>query len=135
MYVAVRPNIRTASAARSSLSMALQIALRGGAVSGLFVVAMSLIGVGGLYTIVNATGWVTDSKNIPLAIVGYGFGASFVALFAQLGGGISTQAADDGADRVGNVVAGIREDNPRNPAVSPYLVGDNEVGASGCVAD
>src|SRR5213083_1567353 len=87
MYVAVRSNIRTASAARSSLNKALQIALRGGAVSGLFVVAMSLLGVGGLYTIVHAFA-VVPPERIPLLIVGYGFGASFVALFAQLGGGI-----------------------------------------------
>src|SRR5207244_11214149 len=82
MYVAVRANIRTASAARSSLNKALQIALRGGAVSGLFVVAMSLFGVGLLYTILEAMHF--DPTKIPLMIVGYGFGASFVALFAQL---------------------------------------------------
>src|SRR5207248_1678005 len=85
MYVAVRSNIRTASAARSSLNKALQIALRGGAVSGLFVVAMSLFGVGLLYTILEAMHF--EPTKIPLMIVGYGFGASFVALFAQLGGG------------------------------------------------
>src|SRR3989454_869297 len=88
MFVAVRANIRTASAARSSLNRALQIALRGGAVSGLFVVAMSLLGVGGLYTIVHAFD-VVPPERIPLLIVGYGFGASFVALFAQLGGGLA----------------------------------------------
>src|SRR6266851_5252256 len=96
MYVAVRSNIRTASAARTSLNKALQIALRGGAVSGLFVVAMSLFGVGLLYTILDALHF--EPTKIPLMIVGYGFGASFVALFAQLGGGIYTKAADVGAD-------------------------------------
>src|SRR6266513_306222 len=96
MYVAVRSNIRTASAARSSLNKALQIALRGGAVSGLFVVAMSLFGVGLLYTVLEALHF--EPTKIPLMIVGYGFGASFVALFAQLGGGIYTKAADVGAD-------------------------------------
>src|SRR5262249_27281522 len=111
MWTSIRANIRTASAARTSLDKALQIALRGGAVSGLVVVAMSLVGVGGLYTIVYATGWVKDPKSIPLAIVGYGFGASFVALFAQLGGGIFTKAADVGADLVGKVEAGIPEDD------------------------
>src|SRR6266480_207670 len=103
MYVAVRSNIRTASAARSSLNKALQIALRGGAVSGLFVVAMSLFGVGLLYTILEAMHF--EPTKIPLMIVGYGFGASFVALFAQLGGGIYTKAADVGADLVGSTAA------------------------------
>src|SRR2546427_6694611 len=104
MWVSIRSNIRTASAARSSLNDALQIALRGGAVSGLFVVAMSQLGVGGLFALVRAL-HVTDITRIPLLIVGYGFGASFVALFAQLGGGIYTKAADVGADLVGKVEA------------------------------
>src|SRR6266851_1600056 len=103
MYVAVRSNIRTASAARTSLNKALQIALRGGAVSGLFVVAMSLFGVGLLYTILDALHF--EPTKIPLMIVGYGFGASFVALFAQLGGGIYTKAADVGADLVESTAA------------------------------
>src|SRR2546428_12810500 len=124
MFVAVRANIRTASAARSSLNRALQIALRGGAVSGLFVVAMSLLGVGGLYTIVHAFD-VVPPERIPLLIVGYGFGASFVALFAQVGGGIYTKAADVGADLVGKVESGTPEADPRNPAVIADLVGDN----------
>ncbi len=134
MFVAVRANIRTASAARSSLNRALQIALRGGAVSGLFVVAMSLLGVGGLYTIVH-TFDVVPPERIPLLIVGYGFGASFVALFAQLGGGIYTKAADVGADLVGKVEAGIPEDDPRNPAVIADLVGDNVGDCAGRGAD
>src|SRR6266480_472359 len=133
MYVAVRSNIRTASAARSSLNKALQIALRGGAVSGLFVVAMSLFGVGLLYTILNALHFAPTK--IPLMIVGYGFGASFVALFAQLGGGIYTKAADVGADLVGKVEAGIPEDDPRNPAVIADLVGDNVGDCAGRGAD
>ncbi|MGZ8491610.1 MAG: sodium/proton-translocating pyrophosphatase, partial [Gemmatirosa sp.] len=102
MWVSIRTNIRTASAARTSLNAALQTALRGGAVSGLFTVAMSLIGVAGMF-------WILDSfapagvspedwtRRIPFMIVGFGFGASFVALFAQLGGGIYTKAADVGA--------------------------------------
>src|SRR5216117_3456971 len=134
MFVAVRANIRTASAARSSLNRALQIALRGGAVSGLFVVAMSLLGVGGLYSIVHAFD-VVPVERIPLLIVGYGFGASFVALFAQLGGGIYTKAADVGADLVGKVEAGIPEDDPRNPAVIADLVGDNVGDCAGRGAD
>jgi len=130
----VRSNIRTASAARSSLNRALQIALRGGAVSGLFVVAMSLLGVGGLYAVIQALHLVPVTR-VPLVIVGYGFGASFVALFAQLGGGIYTKAADVGADLVGKVEAGIPEDDPRNPAVIADLVGDNVGDCAGRGAD
>src|SRR5438132_6572346 len=133
MYVAVRSNIRSASAARSSLNKALQIALRGGAVSGLFVVSMSLFGVGLLYTVLEALHF--EPTKIPLMIVGYGFGASFVALFAQLGGGIYTKAADVGADLVGKVEAGIPEDDPRNPAVIADLVGDNVGDCAGRGAD
>ena len=134
MWVSIRSNIRTAHAALSSLNDALRIALRGGAVSGLLVVAMSLLGVAGLYAAVNATGEVDPTK-IPLLIVGYGFGASFVALFAQLGGGIYTKAADVGADLVGKVEAGIPEDDPRNPAVIADLVGDNVGDCAGRGAD
>jgi K(+)-stimulated pyrophosphate-energized sodium pump len=134
MWVSIRSNIRTAHAALTSLNDALRIALRGGAVSGLLVVAMSLLGVSGLYALVNATGTVEPTK-IPLLIVGYGFGASFVALFAQLGGGIYTKAADVGADLVGKVEAGIPEDDPRNPAVIADLVGDNVGDCAGRGAD
>ncbi|MFH0934934.1 MAG: sodium-translocating pyrophosphatase, partial [Pseudomonadota bacterium] len=134
MWVSIRSNIRTAHAALSSLNDALRIALRGGAVSGLLVVAMSLLGVSGLYALVSAIGNVQPAK-IPLLIVGYGFGASFVALFAQLGGGIYTKAADVGADLVGKVEAGIPEDDPRNPAVIADLVGDNVGDCAGRGAD
>ncbi len=134
MWVSIRTNIRTASAARTSLNDALRIALRGGAVSGLFVVAMSLFGVGGLYWLVSHFTAVPPAQ-IPLLIVGYGFGASFVALFAQLGGGIYTKAADVGADLVGKVEAGIPEDDPRNPAVIADLVGDNVGDCAGRGAD
>jgi K(+)-stimulated pyrophosphate-energized sodium pump len=134
MWVSIRTNIRTASAARTSLNDALRIALRGGAVSGLFVVAMSLLGVGGLYWLVSHFTQVPPAQ-IPLLIVGYGFGASFVALFAQLGGGIYTKAADVGADLVGKVEAGIPEDDPRNPAVIADLVGDNVGDCAGRGAD
>jgi len=133
MFVSIRANIRTAAAVRSSLNTALQIALRGGAVSGLFVVAMSLLGVGGLFAIITQLG--IDATKIPYMIVGYGFGASFVALFAQLGGGIYTKAADVGADLVGKVEAGIPEDDPRNPAVIADLVGDNVGDCAGRGAD
>lgn len=135
MWVAIRSNIRTAAAARTDMNGALQTALRGGAVSGFFVVALSLLGVAGLFAIVDATGVTSDITKIPLLIVGYGFGASFVALFAQLGGGIYTKAADVGADLVGKVEAGIPEDDPRNPAVIADLVGDNVGDCAGRGAD
>jgi K(+)-stimulated pyrophosphate-energized sodium pump len=133
MWVSIRTNIRTASAARTSLNDALRIALRGGAVSGLFVCSMSLIGVGGLFALLKLLGF--PYEKIPFMIVGYGFGASFVALFAQLGGGIYTKAADVGADLVGKVEAGIPEDDPRNPAVIADLVGDNVGDCAGRGAD
>ncbi|MDQ6893837.1 MAG: sodium-translocating pyrophosphatase [Acidobacteriota bacterium] len=134
MWISIRTNIRTASAARTSLNDALRTALRGGAVSGLLVVSMSLLGVGGLYFLVSRMTAVPPAQ-IPLLIVGYGFGASFVALFAQLGGGIYTKAADVGADLVGKVEAGIPEDDPRNPAVIADLVGDNVGDCAGRGAD
>src|SRR3989337_2624140 len=133
MWVSIRANIRTASAVRSSLNEGMRVALRGGAVSGLFVLAMSLLGVGGLYALLNFLGH--DPQKIPFTIVGYGFGASFVALFAQLGGGIYTKAADVGADLVGKGEAGIPWDDPRNPAVIADLVGDNVGDCAGRGAD
>jgi len=132
MYISIRANVRTANAARTNLGQALVIALRGGAVSGVTVVALSLLGVGGLYYLY---GGMTDPEKVPFLIVGYGFGASFVALFAQLGGGIYTKAADVGADLVGKVEAGIPEDDPRNPAVIADLVGDNVGDCAGRGAD
>ncbi|MBI2429518.1 MAG: sodium-translocating pyrophosphatase [Ignavibacteriales bacterium] len=135
MWTSIRTNIRTAAAATKGMNGALQTALRGGAVSGFFVVAMSLLGVAGLFAIVDWMGIVAEPSKIPLLIVGYGFGASFVALFAQLGGGIYTKAADVGADLVGKVEAGIPEDDPRNPAVIADLVGDNVGDCAGRGAD
>jgi K(+)-stimulated pyrophosphate-energized sodium pump len=132
MYVSIRANIRTASAARSSLNRALQTALRGGAVTGLVVVALSLLGVGSLFLFF---GGLDDPQHVPYQLVGFGFGASLVALFAQLGGGIYTKAADVGADLVGKVEAGIPEDDPRNPAVIADLVGDNVGDCAGRGAD
>lgn len=134
MFTSIRTNIRVASAARRSLGEALQVALRGGAVSGFLVVALSLGGVGLMFTVF---GGLTDTGKafVPLQIVGFGFGASFVALFAQLGGGIYTKAADVGADLVGKVEAGIPEDDPRNPAVIADLVGDNVGDCAGRGAD
>ncbi len=132
MQVAVRSNIRTASAAKRGLGAALRVSLWGGAVSGFLVISLSLLGVTIVYLAVG--GW-TNPTNAPAAIVGFGFGASFVALFAQLGGGIYTKAADVGADLVGKVEAGIPEDDPRNPAVIADLVGDNVGDCAGRGAD
>ncbi len=132
MFVSIRANLRAASAARTSLNRAMQLALRGGAVTGLSVVAMSLLGVGGLFLLF---GGMRNPQTIPYQLVGFGFGASFVALFAQLGGGIYTKAADVGADLVGKVEAGIPEDDPRNPAVIADLVGDNVGDCAGRGAD
>jgi len=132
MYCSIRANIRTASAARTSLNAALQMALRGGAVTGLVVVALSLLGVGLLFLFF---GGLENPQAVPYELVGFGFGASLVALFAQLGGGIYTKAADVGADLVGKVEAGIPEDDPRNPAVIADLVGDNVGDCAGRGAD
>src|SRR5713226_1781907 len=132
MFVSIRANIRTASAARTSLNKALQMALRGGAVTGLVVVALSLLGVGFLFLFF---GGLDHPETVPYQLVGFGFGASLVALFAQLGGGIYTKAADVGADLVGKVEAGIPEDDPRNPAVIADLVGDNVGDCAGRGAD
>ncbi|MGC9199634.1 MAG: sodium-translocating pyrophosphatase [Acidobacteriaceae bacterium] len=132
MYVSIRANIRTASAARNSLNKALQAALRGGAVTGLVVVALALIGIGVLFLFF---GGLKDPTHVVYELVGFGFGASLVALFAQLGGGIYTKAADVGADLVGKVEAGIPEDDPRNPAVIADLVGDNVGDCAGRGAD
>src|SRR3954453_23120365 len=132
MLVAVKANVRTASAARRSLVEAVQVAMRGGAVSGFLVVALSLLGV---YLMFVAFGGLDNPAAAPFLIVGYGFGASFVALFAQLGGGIYTKAADVGSDLVGKVEAGIPEDDPRNAGVVADLVGDNVGDCAGRGAD
>jgi K(+)-stimulated pyrophosphate-energized sodium pump len=132
MSIAVRANLRTAAAARTSVGSALTMALRAGAVSGFLVVALSLLGV---YILFFAYGAIAHPDRAPGLIVGFAFGASFVALFAQLGGGIYTKAADVGADLVGKVEAGIPEDDPRNPAVVADLVGDNVGDCAGRGAD
>ncbi len=132
MYISVKANLRTAAAAQKSLNKALQVSMRGGAISGILVVALSLLGVGGLFFLFDG---LKNPTEVPLLLVGFGFGASFVALFAQLGGGIYTKAADVGADLVGKVEAGIPEDDPRNPAVIADLVGDNVGDCAGRGAD
>ena len=135
MFISVRSNVRTAAAARHSLVEAVQVAMRGGAVSGFLVVALSLLGVWGIFTAYETLIGDVTVAEAPFLIVGFGFGASFVALFAQLGGGIYTKAADVGADLVGKVEAGIPEDDPRNAAVVADLVGDNVGDCAGRGAD
>jgi K(+)-stimulated pyrophosphate-energized sodium pump len=135
MYISVRSNVRTASAARRSLVEAVQVAMRGGAVSGFLVVALSLLGVWGIFVLYDALLGDISVNQAPFVIVGFGFGASFVALFAQLGGGIYTKAADVGSDLVGKVEAGIPEDDPRNAGVVADLVGDNVGDCAGRGAD
>ncbi|MBW3613191.1 MAG: sodium-translocating pyrophosphatase [Chloroflexi bacterium] len=135
MFISVRSNVRTAAAARRSLVEAVQVAMRGGAVSGFLVVALSLLGVWGIFTAYETLIGDVTVAEAPFLIVGFGFGASFVALFAQLGGGIYTKAADVGADLVGKVEAGIPEDDPRNAAVVADLVGDNVGDCAGRGAD
>jgi K(+)-stimulated pyrophosphate-energized sodium pump len=132
MYIAVKSNVRCAAGAQKSLTEAVTIALRGGAVSGFLITALSLIGVTAIFF---AFGGGSKPEIAPHLIVGFGFGASFVALFAQLGGGIYTKAADMGADLVGKIEAGIPEDDPRNAAVIADLVGDNVGDCAGRGAD
>ena len=137
MQIAIRSNVRSAAGSLKSFNDALVIALRGGAVSGLAIVGLSLAGVSILYY---GYGYgipadLSHQYSLILSIVGFGFGASLVALFAQLGGGIYTKAADVGADLVGKVEVGIPEDDPRNPAVVADLVGDNVGDCAGRGAD
>ncbi len=133
MSIAVRTNLRSASGAKKNFNEALTIALRGGAVSGFVIVSLSLLGVAGLFAIFTLFGYAP--VKIPALISAYAFGASLIALFAQLGGGIYTKAADVGADLVGKIEAGIPEDDPRNPAVIADLVGDNVGDCAGRGAD
>ena len=140
MKVATKANVRTTNAARTSLGKALEVAFAGGSVMGMGVVGLGVLGLGALFAIYMNLGWVdangiNDINKIITVLTGFSFGASSIALFARVGGGIYTKAADVGADLVGKVEAGIPEDHPLNPATIADNVGDNVGDVAGMGAD